>query len=73
VVNNWYISAYEPIYNSKNKVIGILYVGMLEKPFNSFRNNVIAILVAILIIGAFLTLIVTARPLKKVVKNEKKA
>ena len=57
VVNNWYISAYEPIYNSRDEVIGILYVGMLEKPFNSFRNNVIVILVAILIIGALLTLL----------------
>jgi two-component system NtrC family sensor kinase len=74
VVNNWYISAYEPIYNSKNKVIGILYVGMLEKPFNSFRNNVIAILVAILIIGAFLTLIMvffSARSFSQRIKDMK--
>lgn len=74
VVNNWYISAYEPIYNSRNEVIGILYVGMLEKPFNSFRNNVIAILVAILIIGAFLTLIMvffSARGFSQRIKDMK--
>ncbi|GAI97480.1 unnamed protein product, partial [marine sediment metagenome] len=33
VVNLWYITAYEPIKNINNKIIGILYVGMLEKPY----------------------------------------
>lgn len=58
VVNNWYISAYEPIYNSMNEAIGILYVGMLEKPFIDFRNHVIAVLVLILALGCFLTFLV---------------
>ena len=33
VVNDWYITAYEPIKDIDNKIIGILYVGMLEKPY----------------------------------------
>ena len=33
VVNDWYVTAYEPIRNIDNKIIGILYVGMLEKPY----------------------------------------
>jgi two-component system NtrC family sensor kinase len=33
VVNDWYITAYEPIKNIDNKILGILYVGMLEKPY----------------------------------------
>lgn len=74
VVNNWYISAYEPIYNSKNEVIGILYVGMLEKPFNSFRNNVIAVLVSILILGSLLTFLIVffyARSFSRRIKDMK--
>ncbi len=74
VVNNWYISAYEPIYNAKDEVVGILYVGMLEKPFNSFRNNVIAVLVAILILGAFLTFLMVffyARSFSQRIKDMK--
>jgi len=33
VVNDWYITAYEPIKDIDNKIIGILYVGMLERPY----------------------------------------
>jgi two-component system NtrC family sensor kinase len=40
VVNNWYITAYEPIKNVKNELIGILYVGMLEKPYLDTTNRV---------------------------------
>jgi len=30
VVNDWYITAYKPIYDSNRRVIGMLYVGMLQ-------------------------------------------
>ena len=33
VVNDWYISAYEPIIDSYGKRVGMLYVGFLEAPF----------------------------------------
>jgi two-component system, NtrC family, sensor kinase len=34
VVNDWYISAYEPIRNLMGDTIGMLYVGTLERPYN---------------------------------------
>lgn len=40
VVNDWYITAYEPIKSIEEEIIGILYVGMLEKPYIDLRNNV---------------------------------
>ncbi len=40
VVNDWYITAYEPIKDISGKIIGILYVGMLEKPYIDLRNRV---------------------------------
>jgi two-component system NtrC family sensor kinase len=40
VVNHWYITAYEPIRNIDGGIIGMLYVGMLEKPYIDLRNNV---------------------------------
>ena len=35
VVNDWYVSAYEPIVNSAGKRCGMLYVGFLEAPFRN--------------------------------------
>ena len=41
VVNGWYITAYEPIRNLSGKVIGMLYVGMLEAPYVDLRNRLV--------------------------------
>jgi PAS domain S-box-containing protein len=38
VVNDWYITAYEPIY-SMNEIIGILYVGYKEKDLSSLKTS----------------------------------
>ncbi len=41
VVNNWYITAYEPIRNISNDVIGILYVGILEQRYIDLRQSAV--------------------------------
>jgi signal transduction histidine kinase len=33
VVNDWYVSAYEPLLDGAGKRVGMLYVGYLEEPF----------------------------------------
>ncbi len=46
VVNAWYITAYEPIWNrNKSKVIGILYVGVKQENVESLRNGIMDIVV----------------------------
>jgi two-component system NtrC family sensor kinase len=40
VVTHWYITAYEPIKDIDATIIGMLYVGMLEKPYIDIRNSV---------------------------------
>ena len=53
VVNDWYISAYEPITDSYGKRVGMLYVGFLEAPFIKARYTTLAIiLVTFLLITA---------------------
>lgn len=74
VVNLWYITAYEPIKNINNKIIGILYVGMLEKPYIDTTNRVMLTFIMIASLCVVLLLVIlyfsTTRitnPLKKMV------
>jgi len=51
VVNNWYITAYEPIKNIAGEIIGILYVGVLEEKYNDIRSETILTFLGITIAG----------------------
>lgn len=44
VVNDRYISAYEPIYDVGGERVGVLYVGFLETPFSQILSNALLIL-----------------------------
>jgi len=57
VVNDWYIAAYEPIKAIDGKTIGILYVGMLEKPYIDLRNKVMLTFTGMAILSVILLLI----------------
>ena len=46
VVNDWYISAYEPLVDSYGKRVGMLYVGFLERPFSEAKYQTLGIIVA---------------------------
>jgi two-component system NtrC family sensor kinase len=41
VVNDWYLSGYEPLRNPDGDIIGMLYVGLLESPYRSLRTGFI--------------------------------
>ena len=51
VVNDWYVTAYEPIRNISGRVIGALYVGMLEQKFVDMKNRVLLIYLGITLGG----------------------
>ncbi len=52
VVNDWYISAYEPILDSHGARVGMLYVGFLEAPFAlAKRNSALALIAAFVVIA----------------------
>lgn len=57
VVNDWYLTAYDPITNGAGQVVGMLYVGMLEKPFTHVGQTLIlryGLLIVFGLIGALL-------------------
>ncbi len=39
VVNDWYLSAYDPIRDPSGNIIGILYVGLLEKKYLDLKSS----------------------------------
>ena len=50
VVDDWYISGYTPLYDFDQKVLGMLYVGVLKKKFDVVvRNTTISYLLVILL------------------------
>ncbi|MBI5361255.1 MAG: cache domain-containing protein [Planctomycetes bacterium] len=51
VVNDWYFTAYEPIKNINGRIIGILYVGLLEDKFIDMERETVWFFLSITIIG----------------------
>ncbi|HEX5697775.1 MAG TPA: cache domain-containing protein, partial [Rhodoferax sp.] len=60
VVNDWYVSAYEPLLNGQGARVGMLYVGYLETPFRQTKYGLLALIVGIfslaMVMAAWLSL-----------------
>lgn len=79
VVSHWYITAYEPIRNMDGKIIGMLYTGMLERPYIDLRNSVMltfagmsALCVIVLVGILFFIASSITNPLRRMVTATKK-
>jgi two-component system NtrC family sensor kinase len=59
VVNDWYITAYEPIRDITGNIIGILYVGILEAKFTDMRENAIKTFLGIVLLGIFIAITIS--------------
>lgn len=79
VVNDWYITAYEPIRDPTDRVIGAIYVGLLRAPFA--REQMIVTVRFLLLMTAataasliliFLVTMVVMRPIERIVEMSRK-
>jgi two-component system NtrC family sensor kinase len=62
VVTDWYKTAYEPIRDINGRIIGILYVGTLEKPFADMERNTFLVFLIIVLIATLLACVLSAIP-----------
>jgi len=67
VVNNWYISAYRPLYNIENRVIGILYVGILEEKYNIIKRDIAVYYIVMTCIIAVIAVIISLYLIRNIV------
>ena len=60
VVNDWYVSAYQPLADGRGQRVGMLYVGYLERPFTLLKYSVLAgiglVFFGVMIVAALLVL-----------------
>lgn len=54
VVNDWYISAYQPVLDVRGERVGMLYAGFLEAPLRAEWMTAIAVLSVLVIAGSLL-------------------
>jgi two-component system NtrC family sensor kinase len=78
VVNNWYITAYEPIENINHQIIGILYVGILEQKYQDIKQQTVLVFLSIALIGVLVSTVLSyvlsrgiSGPIKKLVLASK--
>ena len=79
VVNDWYKTAYEPIRDIDDRIVGILYVGILEQPFTSMKRNILILFLVIVCLAtalaASLEIVLTrtiSRPVERMLKATRK-
>lgn len=79
VVNDWYITAYEPIRDPQNHIIGALYVGLLQKPFAHARQAIatrflmmMIVTTAIILVLIFFVAMLVMRPIGRIVVMSRK-
>lgn len=58
VVNDWYVSAYQPILDSYGRRVGMLYAGFLQRPFTQAKRETLLSIAA-----AFLLAVAATVPL----------
>ena len=68
VVNDWYITAYEPIRNVQDSIIGVLYVGVLEDKFIDMRNRTVVLFLSIMLFGMFIVLGISSLLARNIVR-----
>ncbi len=59
VVKDWYITTYTPIFNMNQKLVGVLYTGILEAKYRDIQRHLIWINLGVTILGMIIAFIIS--------------
>jgi len=59
VVDDWYITAYEPIRDVQGQIVGMLYVGILEGKYADIKNRTVLLFLLFSMTGMLMALVVS--------------
>lgn len=65
VVDDWYITAYEPIRDFGGKIVGILYVGILETKYTVLKERLILLFMFGMLVSVAISSFLSLKILKK--------
>ncbi len=65
VVDDWYITAYEPIRDFQNKIVGMLYVGILESKYTVLKEKLILLCMFGMLVSVAISSFLSMRMIKK--------
>lgn len=68
VVDDWYLSAYTPIKGISGDIVGILYVGVLEKPYKESLFRSLLLFFAIALLGVLIVGVISLRVAERISK-----
>ena len=68
VVNDWYVSAYDPLLDSTGQRVGMLYVGYLEEPFRFVKYGMLALIAGIFVVVMVLAALFSVRWARSIFK-----
>ena len=66
VVDEWYITAYEPIRDFQDKIVGMLYVGILESKYTVLKEK----LILLFMLGMLVSVAISSFLSLKIIKKE---
>jgi len=79
VVNDWYLTAYEPLRDIEGRIVGMLYVGVLEAKYLAMRRDLLATFLSATGAGLVLVVAVSAllaraltRPLRRLAEGSER-
>ncbi len=72
VVDDWYITAYEPLRDVEDKIVGMLYVGILESKYTVLKEKLILIFMLGVLVAIAISSLLAFGMIKREFRQEAK-